>query len=69
MTLKHNPEAWEEGFQAGEERTSRCPYPAGTREAWSWWSGHVEGDAKREGFSYSRGATPKGLPTHDPAFG
>jgi len=57
--LKHDPTAWEEGFKAGEDRKHRCPYPAGTTEAWSWQSGHVEGDAKRQGFSYSRGTLPK----------
>ena len=55
MTLRHSPEAWEEGFQAGEGKQSKCPYPAGSTEAWSWWSGRVEGDAKRQGYSYSRG--------------
>ena len=54
--LEQDPKAWEEGFNAGEERNPRCPYPAGSREAWSWHSGQVEGDAKRQGFSYSRGA-------------
>ena len=39
------PKAWDEGFKAGEERKARCPYPAGTAEAWSWWSGYVEGAA------------------------
>ena len=53
--LSIDPKAWDEGFQAGEEGISRCPYPAGGREAWSWWSGHVEGSAKRQGVSYSRG--------------
>ena len=53
--LEQNPKAWEEGFQAGEARKTKCPYPAGTTEAWSWCSGRVEGDAKRQGYSYSRG--------------
>ena len=53
--LEQNPKAWEEGFQAGETHKLKCPYPAGTTEAWSWQSGHVEGDAKRQGYSYSRG--------------
>jgi hypothetical protein len=51
--------AWEAGFAAGDAGDkARCPYPAGTREAWSWESGRVEGAAKRKGFSYSRGAKP-----------
>jgi hypothetical protein len=57
--MKQDPKAWEEGFMAGENAKPRCPYPAGSREAWSWHSGHVEGDAKRQGLSYSRGAKPK----------
>jgi hypothetical protein len=50
-----DPKAWDEGFKAGEERKSKCPYPAGSREAWSWYSGQIEGDAKRQGFSHSPG--------------
>jgi hypothetical protein len=63
IVLKHDPKAWEEGFSAGENRVRiplRCPYPAGTTQAWSWHSGHVEGDAKRQGYSYSRGALSNG---------
>jgi hypothetical protein len=60
--LKQNPEAWDEGFKAGEDQKRRCPYPAGSTEAWSWHSGQVEGDAKRQGFSYSRGTLPKETP-------
>jgi hypothetical protein len=62
MILKHDEKAWEEGFKAGEGREPRCPYPAGTTQAWSWQSGYVEGDAKRQGYSYSRGASPKEPP-------
>ena len=69
IVLKHDPKAWEEGFKAGESRVRiplRCPYPAGTTQAWSWHSGQVEGDAKREGYSYSRGALSKGPPSRSP---
>lgn len=69
IVLKHDPKAWQEGFKAGESRVRiplRCPYPAGTTQAWSWHSGHVEGDAKREGYSYSRGALSKGPPSRGP---
>ena len=41
----------------------RCPYSAGTTQAWSWHSGYVEGDAKRHGCSYSRGALSTGPPS------
>jgi hypothetical protein len=56
--MEQDPKAWEEGFKAGEERKTRCPYPKGSREVWSWSSSWVEGGAKRQGFSYSRGAKP-----------
>jgi hypothetical protein len=50
MTLTQDPKAWEEGFKAGEAgKPRRCPNPAGSREAWSWWSGWVEDDATRQG--------------------
>ena len=67
--LKHDPKAWDEGFKAGESSArlpARCPYPAGTTAAWSWHSGYVEGDAKRQGYSYSRGALPKEPPSGGP---
>ena len=67
--LKHDPKAWEEGFNAGENRVRfplRCPYPAGTTEAWSWHSGYVEGDAKRQGYSYSRDALSNGPSSRGP---
>jgi hypothetical protein len=56
MTL--DPKAYQEGFAAGEAGIKRCPYPAGTREAWSWHSGQLEGAAERGGFSYSTVTTP-----------
>jgi hypothetical protein len=64
--LKHDPKAWEEGFEAGESKVripTRCPYPAGTTQAWSWHSGYIEGDAKRQGYSYSRGTLSKEPPS------
>ena len=63
IVLKHDPRAWEEGFRAGENTVRiplRCPYLAGTTQAWSWHSGYVEGDAKRQGYSYSRGVLSNG---------
>ena len=51
MNLTQDPKAWDEGFKAGEAGKPRqYPYPAGSREAWSWHSGRVEGEAKRDGF-------------------
>ena len=69
IVLKHDPKAWEEGFSAGESRLRiplRCPYPAGTTQAWSWHSGHVEGDANRQGYRYSRGALSNGPSSRGP---
>jgi hypothetical protein len=43
--LKMDQAAWKEGFRAGEEGKASCPYPAHSREAWSWQSGFVEGIA------------------------
>jgi hypothetical protein len=50
--LKHDPKAWEEGFEAGESKvriSNMCPYSAGTTQAWSWHSGYIEGDARCQG--------------------
>ena len=61
MRLTIDSQAWQEGFTAGEagRLASRCPYTAATTEAWSWHSGWIEGDAKRQGYSFSRGAMPR----------
>ena len=69
IVLKHDPKAWEEGFSAGESGVRnplRCPYPAVTTQAWSWHSGYVEGGAKRQGYSYSRGALSNGPSSRGP---
>jgi hypothetical protein len=69
IVLKHDPKAWEEGFGAGESRVQspfRCPYRAGTTQAWSWHSGYIEGEAKRQGYSYSRGALSNGPSSRGP---
>ena len=41
--------AYEAGFAAGQsgKPDTSCPYPASTRQAWSWHSGYVEGHARR----------------------
>jgi hypothetical protein len=42
--LKHDPQAWREGFKAGQwDDTNACPYPAGTAAALSWQNGYLEG--------------------------
>jgi len=43
--LKMDQAAWKEGFRAGEQGKAGCPYPAHSREAWSWQSGFEEGIA------------------------
>lgn len=59
--LKHDARAWHEGFAAGERGVLswKCPHPAGSVQSWSWSSGHVEGAAKRDGYSYTMGAKQK----------
>jgi hypothetical protein len=60
--LKQDSKAWTEGFEAGERKLRtpvRCPYSAGTTQAWSWHSGFIEGDAKRQGYGHNRGALPE----------
>ncbi len=44
--LTMDQDAWQEGFRAAEEDKAACPYPARSREAWSWQSGFVEGIAR-----------------------
>ena len=44
--LTMDQDAWREGFRAAEEGKAACPYPARSREAWSWQSGFVEGIAR-----------------------
>jgi hypothetical protein len=62
QVIEHDPEAWQAGFLAGEKGHARCPYPAPSKQAWSWESGRVEGAAKREGYSYTRGVLHDGKP-------
>jgi hypothetical protein len=55
MTLRIDRLAWLAGFVAGE-----AGKPASLRlanqDAYSWFSGWTEGDAKRQGYEYSLGA-------------
>jgi hypothetical protein len=47
--------AWNAGFAAGRAGHGNNPHPKDTREAWSWLSGYIEGEAKREaGFGLPR---------------
>ncbi len=58
--LRQDPKAWQEGYEAGLAGKSSLigdrKYGATSNEAWSFQSGWIEGDAKRQGF------TPMGLP-------
>jgi len=57
--IRIDSKAWDEGFKAGEISRGlavTCPYAPGSTEAFSWCSGFIEGDAKRQGYSYTREA-------------
>ena len=58
--IRIDSKAWDAGFNAGErgplKAINRCPYPPLTIESHSWHSGFIEGEAKRQGYSYSRGS-------------
>ena len=47
-------ETWDEGFKAGHAGKPASPVPSGI-DPFAWFSGWVEGDAKRQGFEYSKG--------------
>jgi ribosome modulation factor len=61
MKLTMDTRAWGKGFEDGEagRLMGRCPYLAATTESWSYHSGWIEGDAKRQGYGYSRGTLPR----------
>lgn len=48
-------DAWRAGFEAGEAGRAMTPCPA-SLDAFSYFSGWIEGDAKRQGYDYSAGA-------------
>lgn len=50
-----DPDAWRAGFVAGETGRAMTPCPA-SLDAFSYFSGWIEGDAKRQGYEYSTGA-------------
>lgn len=50
-----DPDHWAAGFAAGEKGRPGTPVPNGMN-AMSYLSGWIEGDAKRQGFEYSKGA-------------
>lgn len=53
LTMPKQP--WEEGFNSGKTKVvDRCPYPAGSPEAWAWSSGRIEGQAVKDGYESTR---------------
>lgn len=46
---------WQLGFDAGEAGKPSTPVSPNVSHALSWFSGYIEGDAKRRGFEYSKG--------------
>ncbi len=47
--LELDAAAYRAGYAAGLAADGReCPYPARSTESWSWSSGFIEGEAKRE---------------------
>jgi ribosome modulation factor len=59
MRIEIDGQAWDKGFEDGEQGESLflCPYEPGTTESLSWVSGYIEGKAARN--EYSAPATEK----------
>lgn len=53
--VRIDPDAWRAGFEAGEAGRAMTPCPVGL-DALSYFSGWIEGDAKRQGYNSSAGA-------------
>ena len=56
MRIEIDGQAWDKGFEDGEQGASLfiCPYEPGTTESLSWVSGYIEGKAARNGYSATR---------------
>lgn len=39
--MERRRKVWMDGFRAGQERLSRCPYPPGSADARDWLEGAV----------------------------
>ncbi len=59
MRIEIDGQAWDKGFEDGEQGESLflCPYEPGTTESLSWVSGYIEGKAARNGYSATRAGT------------
>ncbi|WP_175854731.1 hypothetical protein [Burkholderia anthina] len=55
VVVQIDPEAWRAGFDAGETGRAMTPCPANL-DAFSYFSGWIEGDAKRQGYKQDVGA-------------
>ncbi len=53
--VRIDPKAWRAGFDAGEAGRAMTPCPA-CLDPLSYFSGWIEGDAKRQGYVCSAGA-------------
>lgn len=51
-TVQIDSDAWRAGFEAGETGRAMTPCSANL-DAFSYFSGWIEGDAKRQGYRYS----------------
>lgn len=54
-TVQIDSDAWRAGFEAGETGRAMTPCPANLNP-FSYFSGWIEGHAKRRGYEYSAGA-------------
>ena len=56
MRIEIDGQAWDKGFDDGEQGASLflCPYEQGTTESLSWVSGYIEGKAARNAYSATR---------------
>ena len=56
MRIQIDGQAWDKGFEDGEQGMPLCPcpYALGTTDSLSWVSGYIEGKAARNGYSAAR---------------
>src|SRR5262249_13014885 len=61
MRIEIDGQAWDKGFEDGEQGESLflCPYEPGTTDSWPWVSGYIEGKAARNGYSATRAGDRK----------
>lgn len=50
LAMNLDLDAWDAGLEAGfrGQPLLWCPYPAASKQAWSWYSGFIEGKAERQ---------------------